>query len=76
MTSAVLSSSSSSSSSIMPSLAAFSVASLLAGLVVILGRIPLEYELKQQNSVRERQNVRSNSVFVVCVCVCECVYRV
>ena len=70
MTSAVLSSSSSSSSSsIMPSLATFSVASLLAGLVVILGRIPLEYELKQQDSVRERQNVHSNSVFVVCVCV-------
>ena len=55
MTSAVLSSSSS-SSSIMPSLAAFSVASLLTRLVVILGRIPLEYELKQQASV--------------CVCLC------
>ena len=68
MTSAVLSSS---SSSILPTLATLSldilsVASLLAGLVVILGRIPLEYELEQKASVRERQRVcmRKICVFV------------
>ena len=65
MTSAVLSSS---SSSILPTLATLSldilsVASLLAGLV---GRIPLEYELEQKASVRERQRVcmRKICVFV------------